>query len=100
MVRRDTPKSWSDLPPDLLNSVFKRLSFTNFQRAKSVYSSWHSASKQCLPKNNQILPWLIIFPKTTITSTSFCIATYGSWLLIRNPLHNLYILNLFTNERY
>uniref|UniRef100_A0A0D3A539 KIB1-4 beta-propeller domain-containing protein n=1 Tax=Brassica oleracea var. oleracea TaxID=109376 RepID=A0A0D3A539_BRAOL len=30
---------------------------------------------------------------------SFCISTYGSWLLMRHPLRSLYVVNLFTNER-
>ncbi|CAH2078291.1 unnamed protein product [Thlaspi arvense] len=60
--RIDTPKSWSDLPLDLLNLVFKLLSFANFQRAKSVCSSWHSASRQCVPRSKHI-HWLILFPE-------------------------------------
>ncbi|CAH2078286.1 unnamed protein product [Thlaspi arvense] len=30
---------------------------------------------------------------------SVCMKTYGSWLLMRDPLNNLYILNLFTQQR-
>ncbi|ESQ55138.1 hypothetical protein EUTSA_v10025429mg [Eutrema salsugineum] len=118
-------KSWSDLPLDLLNSVFERLSFANFQRAKSVCSSWHSAWRQCVPKNN-LIPWLILFPEDNENNNSssctlfnpeerdklyrtqdlglefaksICIATCESWLLMQNNLRNLYIVNLFTNER-
>ncbi|ESQ55136.1 hypothetical protein EUTSA_v10027492mg [Eutrema salsugineum] len=123
-LRQDTSKSWSDLPLDLLNSVFERLSFANFQRAKSVCSSWYSASRQCVPKNNHI-PWLILLPEDSNNNSSsctlfnpeekdklyrtqdlgleiaksICIATYGSCLLMQNNLHNLYIVNLFTYER-
>ncbi|CAH2078292.1 unnamed protein product [Thlaspi arvense] len=125
--RIDTPKSWSDLPPDLLNSVFERLSFANFQRAKSVCTSWHSASRQCVPKSIQI-HWLVLFPEDDDSSSnnnhsctffdpedkdklyrtqdldlefakSVCIATYRSWLLMQDPLYDLYIVNLFTHER-
>ncbi|CAH8275751.1 unnamed protein product [Arabidopsis lyrata] len=117
-----TSHSWSDLPHDLLNLVLERLSFANFQRAKSVCSSWYSASRQSVP-NNQI-HWLILFPEENNDNTSCtlfnpdekdrlyktqdlgeefakceCRATYGSWLLMQDPLFNLYIVNLFTNER-
>ncbi|CAH8340299.1 unnamed protein product [Eruca vesicaria subsp. sativa] len=118
------PKSWPELPLDLLISVFKRLSFANFQRAKSVCSSWHSASKQCIPKNQ--IHWLVLFPEENNNNDNYsctlfnleekdklyrtkdlslefakssCIETYRSWLLMRNRMHNLYIVNLFTHER-
>lgn len=42
MEKNQNPNTWSDLPLDLLNLVFKRLSFANFRRAKSVCSSWYS----------------------------------------------------------
>ncbi|CAL9226488.1 unnamed protein product, partial [Arabidopsis halleri] len=119
--RRDTPKSWSELPLDLLSSVFECLSFANFNRAKSVCSSWYSASRQSVPKNQ--IHWLILFPEEnndnnsctlfkpdekdklyklflkTEFAKSICRATYGSWLLMQDPLFNLYIVNLFTRER-
>ncbi|CAA7048794.1 unnamed protein product [Microthlaspi erraticum] len=118
-------KSWSELPPDLLDLVFKRLTFANFHRAKSVCSSWLSSSKQSMPRNNHT-PWLILFPKDAENNScrlfnpeekdklykqtrededlrsefakSFCIATFGNWLLMRDPLYTLSIVNLFTNE--
>ncbi|KAF8046589.1 hypothetical protein N665_3595s0002 [Sinapis alba] len=113
--------SWSELPHDLLNMVFKRLGFVDFQRAKSVCSSWLSSSKQSVPKNNHTL-WLILFPvndkkhcklfnpeeqerlyKTQYTgldfSKSVCKAIYGTWLLMQHLYYNLYIVNLFTKER-
>ncbi|EOA18116.1 hypothetical protein CARUB_v10006577mg [Capsella rubella] len=124
---RDTPTtSWSDLPLDLVILVFQRLSFANFQRAKSVCSSWYSASRQSVPKNNQI-HWLILFPKednkdnnysctlfnpdekdkhyktqdlgVEFANRRYKVATYGSWLLIRDTLKEMYLVNLFTNER-
>ncbi|CAH2078289.1 unnamed protein product [Thlaspi arvense] len=120
-------ESWSDHPLVLLNSVLERLSFANFQRAKSVCTSWHFVSRQCVPKSKQI-HWLILFPEDNDNNSnnnyscrlfnpeekdklyktqdlglefarSDCIATYGSWLLMRDSLCNLYILNLFTLER-
>ncbi|CAN7071151.1 unnamed protein product [Brassica oleracea var. botrytis] len=114
--------SWSELPLDLLNMVFKRLGFVDFQRAKSVCSSWLSSSRQSVPKKNHT-PWLILFReeqnnsycklfnpeekerlyKTQDTgldfSKSVCEATYGSWLLMHDLCYNLHIVNLFTNER-
>ncbi|KAJ4899783.1 putative F-box protein [Raphanus sativus] len=117
----DTCKSWSDLPLDLLNLVFERLSFADFQRAKSVCSSWLSFSRQCVPKNH--VPWVLLFPQNNQTNScmlfnpeekdklyktqldlglefanSSCMKTYGSWLLMQNLQQNLYIVNLFTHE--
>ncbi|CAH8386718.1 unnamed protein product [Eruca vesicaria subsp. sativa] len=101
---------WSELCPDMLRSVFQRLSFTNLKRAKSVCRSWNSASRGCVPKRNQI-PWLILFPEKNQTNSnnnscvlfvpddkenlyktrdlganftrSHCVASYGSWLLMK-----------------
>ncbi|CAN8231029.1 unnamed protein product [Cochlearia groenlandica] len=119
--KRVTLKTWSNLPLDLLISVFQRLSFVNYQRAKTVCSSWLSASRQCVPKKT--LPWMILFPKDNNDSCmllnpeekdklyktqdlglgfnkSVCKATYGSYLLTQDPnLNGLYIVNLFTRER-
>ncbi|XP_010436446.1 PREDICTED: putative F-box protein At4g22660 [Camelina sativa] len=123
MKKNHNPNSWSELPLDILNLVFERLSFANFQRAKSVCSSWYSASRQSVPKNQ--IPWSICFPEDNDNNSSCtlfnpeekhklyktqdlgvefhkseCIATYGSWLLMRDPRYNLYILNLFTHEKF
>ncbi|KAG7551877.1 F-box-like domain superfamily, partial [Arabidopsis thaliana x Arabidopsis arenosa] len=42
----ETPNSspWSELPGDILRSVFKRLSFVDFQHAKIVCLSWYASS--------------------------------------------------------
>ncbi|CAL9226400.1 unnamed protein product, partial [Arabidopsis halleri] len=112
--------SWSEIPTDLLNLVFERLNFADFQRAKSVCSSWFSISTTVT--KNQI-PLVILFPennndrsctlfnpeekdrlyKTQDLGVGFaksvCRATYGSWLLMQDSKYNLYILNLFTRER-
>ncbi|CAH8350027.1 unnamed protein product [Eruca vesicaria subsp. sativa] len=117
----DTCKSWSNLPLDLLNLVFERLGFADFQRAKSVCSSWLSFSRQCVRKNH--VPWVLLFPQNNQTNScmlfnpeekdklyktidlglefanSLCLKTYGSWLLMQNLQLNLYIVNLFTHER-
>ncbi|XP_033143298.1 probable F-box protein At4g22165 [Brassica rapa] len=120
-LRGEASKSWSDLPFDLLNLVFERLSFADFQRAKSVCSSWRSSSRQCVPKNH--IPWVLRFPQNNENSScmlfnpeekdklyktqdlglefakSSCMKTYGSWLLMQNLQSNLFIVNLFTGER-
>ncbi|KAG7546608.1 F-box domain, partial [Arabidopsis suecica] len=127
MEKNYNPNSWSELPLDLLISVFELLSFANFQRAKSVCSSWYSASRQVLPKNH--IHWLILFPRDNNNTNnnknsctlfnpeekdklykptqdfgeefakSFCSATHGSWLLMQDLSSDLYIVNLFTHER-
>ncbi|CAA0396096.1 unnamed protein product [Arabidopsis thaliana] len=98
----------------------ERLNFADFQRAKSVCSSWFSTSTTVT--KNQI-PLLILFPdknhdnccrlfnpeeKDRLYKTkdfgvgfakSVCIATYGNWLLMQDSMYNLYILHLFTRER-
>ncbi|EOA33238.1 hypothetical protein CARUB_v10021531mg [Capsella rubella] len=126
MRERKKQVNWSELCPDLLRCVLERLSFTDLNRAKSVCSSWHSASRGCVPKRNQI-PWLILFPcdnnnnnnngscvlfipddrervyRTRDLGVDFvrscCLATYGSWLLMMDPMWNLNILNPLTGER-
>ncbi|CAA7061759.1 unnamed protein product [Microthlaspi erraticum] len=116
-IIRDTRNAWSELPADLLISVFERLGFASFQRAKSLCSSWHSASRQCVPKKQ--IHWLILYNYNKDSCMLFnpeekdklyesqdlelskgkCIATCGSWFLIKDPFYtNLYILNLFTHE--
>ncbi|KAG7580307.1 F-box domain [Arabidopsis suecica] len=118
--------NWSALCPDLLRCVFKRLSFTALNRAKSVCSTWHSASRGCVPNQNQI-PWLILFPHEDESnknssscvlfvpddqdkvytskdlgvdfSQSRCLTTCGSWLLLLNRRRDLYIVNPLTGER-
>ncbi|KAL9818389.1 putative F-box domain-containing protein [Arabidopsis thaliana] len=112
--------SWSKLPSDLLNMVFERLGFADFQRAKSVCPSWLDASRQSASKNQ--IPWLIMFPEKgkdycllfnseekekayrikdlgVEFANSHCLAIYGSWLFMQDPRYNLYIMNLFTRER-
>ncbi|XP_010439635.1 PREDICTED: probable F-box protein At4g22060 [Camelina sativa] len=111
---------WSKLPSDILDMIFKRLGFADFQRAKSVCPSWLYASRQSAA-NNQI-PWLIQFPEKGKDfcllynpgekekvyriqklgdgfANSHCLAIYGSWLFMRDSIYNLYIMNLFTRER-
>ncbi|XP_010434347.1 PREDICTED: probable F-box protein At4g22060 [Camelina sativa] len=111
---------WSKLHSDILDMIFKRLGFADFQRAKSVCPSWLYASRQSAPNNET--PWLIQFPEKGKDfcllynpeekekvyriqkvgdefTNSHCLAIYGSWLFMRDPIYNLYIINLFTRER-
>ncbi|CAF1697187.1 unnamed protein product [Brassica napus] len=117
------PSMWSKLPSDLMQLVFERLSFADFQRAKSVCSSWHYASKQSSPNNQN--PWLILFPEKgkdycllfnpkekedklyriqnlgVNFANSNCLATYGSCPLMQDDhqYNIIYILNIFTCEK-
>ncbi|KAL0784323.1 hypothetical protein Bca101_000568 [Brassica carinata] len=117
------PSRWSKLPSDLMQLVLEHLGFADFQRAKSVCSSWHYASKQTSPNNQN--PWLILFPEEgkdccllfdseekddklyriqnlgVNFANSNCLATYGSWLLMQDDhqYNILYILNIFTCEK-
>ncbi|CAA7038631.1 unnamed protein product [Microthlaspi erraticum] len=120
--------NWLELCPDVLRCVFGKLSFTDLNRAKLVCSSWYSASRGCVPRNQ--IPWLILFPeannnnKTNSNKSSCvlfvpddrdkvyktrdlgfdfaqscCLATYGSWLLMMDIDWNLNILNPLTGEK-
>ncbi|CAN7013902.1 unnamed protein product [Brassica rapa subsp. trilocularis] len=117
---------WSELPLDLMQLIFERLGFTDFERAKSVCSSWLSGSRQSKPNNK--IPWMILLPKKKnyfllfnpedreeklyktqhlgddFAHSSSCVATYKSWLLMITYteevyLYNPYILDLLTRER-
>ncbi|CAA7031053.1 unnamed protein product [Microthlaspi erraticum] len=123
-VTRRNPHCLSELLLDLMQSVFERLGFTDFERAKSVCSSWQSGTRQSQP-NNQI-PWMILFPedknycllfnpedKEKVHKTqhlgddfakSVCCKTYRSWLLMEtyhrgDREDDVYILNILTHER-
>ncbi|KAL1218495.1 F-box protein [Cardamine amara subsp. amara] len=63
------PHCWSKLPLDLMLMVFEILGFADFERAKSVCSSWYSGSKQSKPNNK--IPWMILFPE----DKNYCLLT-------------------------
>ncbi|AEC05987.1 F-box protein (DUF295) [Arabidopsis thaliana] len=126
MIETNKKASWSELCPDVLRCVFELLSFSDLNRTRSVCSSWHSASRHCVPTQNQI-PWLILFPRNNVNNNnnnscvlfvpddrdslyktkdlgvgfmlSNCLATYGSWILMMDRLCNLNILNPLTGEK-
>ncbi|XP_010513372.1 PREDICTED: F-box protein At1g69090-like [Camelina sativa] len=103
-VTRIIPHCWSELPLDLMRMVFERLGFLDFDRAKSVCSSWQYGSRQCKPNNK--IPWMVLFPvdknycllmnpedKEKIYKSqhlgdnfakSICLTTYRSWLLMQH----------------
>ncbi|KAL0890831.1 hypothetical protein Bca101_014814 [Brassica carinata] len=120
-LAQSPPHCWSELPLDLMQLIFERLSFTDFERAKSVCSSWLSGSRRSKPNNK--IPWMILFPekknycllfnpedkKEKLYKTqhlgddladSLCLATCRSWLLMSTFREvPFYILNLLTLER-
>ncbi|KAG7551887.1 Quinoprotein amine dehydrogenase beta chain-like [Arabidopsis thaliana x Arabidopsis arenosa] len=107
---------WSEIPMDILRSVFERLSFVDFHRAKIVCSNWYSCSKQTLPRKNTS-PWLILFPeedgncalynpeearvyKTKRDLSRFrFLANSGNWFLVLDSKSNLYIIDLFSEKK-
>ncbi|XP_010462618.1 PREDICTED: F-box protein At1g10110-like [Camelina sativa] len=109
----DGAPNWSELVPDILSLVFKHLSFTDFARAKTVCSSWYSASKSSSPRQNHT-PWLLLYEDThwllfnseegKFYRTEYfgrfakCrgVATCGSWVLVFDKEVNFYIINPFT----
>ncbi|KAF8084656.1 hypothetical protein N665_0708s0014 [Sinapis alba] len=129
--KREEPAAtanWSNLCLDVIQVVLEKLSATDFNRAKAVCSGWLSASRQSVRKQNQNIPWLILFPyersygyscrmlnpaekglvyRSRNLGVEFtqsrCIATCGSWLLmfyfLRSQQRKLYILNPLTRER-
>ncbi|KAG2334230.1 hypothetical protein Bca52824_005410 [Brassica carinata] len=76
--------------------VLERLGFADFQRAKSVCSSWH----YCLlfnPEEKENKLYRIQNLGVNFANSN-CLATYGSWLLMQDDhqYNILYILNIFT----
>ncbi|KAL0845363.1 hypothetical protein Bca101_018609 [Brassica carinata] len=97
---RDTPKSWSELPLDLLISVFKRLSFANFQRAKTMWAQKPDPLAGSLPgRQQQRQPSVHNKRSWSGICKEFLHRDLQKLLLMRNRMHNLYIVNLFTHER-
>ncbi|CAL9231528.1 unnamed protein product [Arabidopsis halleri] len=106
---------WSELPIDILRSVFERLSFVDFHRAKIVCSNWYSCSKQSLLRKNGS-PWLILFlndggcamynpdeARIYRTKRGFFgirfLANSGNWFLVLDSKSNLYIIDVFSEKK-
>ena len=54
--------SWSDLPPELLGLILRKVPFVDTIRCKAVCSSWRSAitQSQAQPHSIQSTPWLML----------------------------------------
>ncbi|XP_010493782.1 PREDICTED: F-box protein At5g25290-like [Camelina sativa] len=109
-----TSSRWSELPDDILKSVFERLRFVDFHRAKIVCPNWYLCSKQTLPRK-KTSPLLIMFPKggecalynpeearvyktkRDLSKIRF-LANSGNWFLILDSKSNLYIIDLFSEK--
>lgn len=113
--------NWSSgLCSDVLSLILKRLSYTDFIRAKTVCSNWNIASRFCSPKKNQT-PWLILYDSESkqcqywklfnpeedmfyrteylgVIAKDHVLATSGNWVLMLDKDSDFYILNPFTRE--
>ncbi|KAL1212629.1 F-box protein [Cardamine amara subsp. amara] len=114
----ETPNSggWSELPMDILRSVFERMSFVDFHRAKIVCLNWYLCSKQTLPRKTGS-PWMILFPeddgcvlynpdearvyrtKRDFSGIRF-LANSRNWFLVLDSKSNLYIIDVFSEKRF
>ncbi|KAJ0248634.1 F-box domain-containing protein [Hirschfeldia incana] len=113
----ETPNSsrWSDLPVDILRSLFECLSFTDFHRAKTVCSNWYLCSKQTLgPKDRSPLLLLspeeggcclynpeedrVYVPRRDFSGCRF-LGNSGKWFLVADSQSNLYIVDVLSDER-
>ncbi|XP_010468374.1 PREDICTED: putative F-box protein At3g03730 [Camelina sativa] len=110
---------WQTLVPDLIRSIFKRLNFVEFHRARSISLDWYSTAGLCYREHPT--PWIILFSNYSHISCklidplqyktyevkdlgfdfhrSRCLANCGSWFLMLDHRTDFYIFNLFTRER-
>ncbi|XP_010454853.1 PREDICTED: F-box protein At5g25290-like [Camelina sativa] len=114
-IKTASSSRWSELPDDVLRSVFERLSLVDFHRANMVCSNWNSCSKRSLVRKIGS-PWLILFPedggcalynpdearvyRTTrdFSGTRF-LANSGKWFLVLDSVSNLCIIDVFSEKR-
>ncbi|KAG7578920.1 F-box-like domain superfamily [Arabidopsis thaliana x Arabidopsis arenosa] len=111
------PRTWSDLSSDLLESIFEKLSFADFHRAKLVCSTWNSSSKRTVSRKSEP-PWLILFPDSEenvcllfnpeedriyTTERDFSkirfLANSGKWFLVVDSGFSLCIIDVFNENR-
>ncbi|CAH8362931.1 unnamed protein product [Eruca vesicaria subsp. sativa] len=103
---------WSELPVDLLRCVLERLSFVDFHRANMVCSNWYLCSKQTLgPRYGS--PLLIMSEEEgsyrlynpeedrvyEAKSNYRFLGSSGKWFLVVDSRSDLYIINVFSNEK-
>ncbi|KAG7583602.1 F-box domain [Arabidopsis suecica] len=111
------PRTWSELSSDLLESIFEKLSFADFHRAKLVCSTWNSTSKRTVSRKSEP-PWLILFPDSEenvcllfnpeedriyTTERDFSkirfLANSGKWFLVVDSGFSLCIIDVFNENR-
>lgn len=51
---------WSELQPELLELIIKRLTFVDMLRLKAVCSSWNSTAQSCVALMMNKAPWLML----------------------------------------
>ncbi|EOA32563.1 hypothetical protein CARUB_v10015853mg [Capsella rubella] len=101
---------WSKLSPDVLGKIFETLSSPiDSHRAKTVCSNWYSVWKTCLHKPLYSLQIIHQGDSPTeedqtrkilgFTQRSYCMATFGSWLLMVEPGLKFCIFNSLTCEK-
>ncbi|CDY44283.1 BnaC02g41340D [Brassica napus] len=98
---------------DLLRCLLERLSFVDFHRAKMVCSIWYLCSKQALgPKAGS--PMLIVSQEEgsyrlynpeedrvyKAKSNYRFLGSSGKWFLVVDSRSDLYVINVFSNERF
>ncbi|KAF3596704.1 hypothetical protein DY000_02026139 [Brassica cretica] len=107
---------WSDLPVDILRSLFERLSFMDFYKAKMVCSNWYLCSKQTLGPKGGSSPLLLLSPeeggcrlynpeedRVYVPRRDFSgcrfLGNSGKWFLVADSQSNLYIVDVFSDEK-
>ncbi|XP_010430859.1 PREDICTED: putative F-box protein At5g38270 [Camelina sativa] len=108
-------KDWSKLCPDLLRKIIESLSSIGYHRAKIVCSDWYNVWKTCAKR--RLCPWRIIYQDKTyklldpgeekiyttqyvgLSDNTYCMASYGNWLLMVDCRLDFYIFNLLTCEK-
>ncbi|KAJ4797049.1 F-box protein family-like [Rhynchospora pubera] len=68
-IERDTPRRWDELPIELLELLFSRLSLVDCLRFPSVCKEWSKASS--FSRRGVIWPWLMHLPNLKFGSCKF-----------------------------
>ncbi|KAK4281659.1 hypothetical protein QN277_013124 [Acacia crassicarpa] len=109
-------QTWSDLPEELLELTFSRLTLADNVRASAVCKRWHSSASAVRVVNQS--PWLMRFPKigdwyefydpvhrktysrefAELTGSILCCAKDGWLLLYQLRSHRMFFFNPFTRE--
>ncbi|KAF1879820.1 hypothetical protein Lal_00037323 [Lupinus albus] len=109
-------QTWSDLPVELLELIFSRLTLDNNIRASAVCKSWNSVATAVRVLNQS--PWLMYFPKfgdcydfydpvqrntyslqlPELSGSRVCYTKDGWLLLYRPRTHRVFFYNPFTRQ--